>query len=617
MRAVETFPRTEELKPTADQLARLNAWLTQEIDDAISARKQQEALWRELLRMYEGVPKNPAKYNSIIEGYEAIEITLGAIATDSIYAMAINLLYTVAPLVTSRAVRARWVPHAKALQVFVNHVAENEINLRKASEHTIFDNCQLGSGIYYIPFTERVKRTYSTKVVSRGPMVISVPPEDFLTPGGAYDDLQLSRWCAMRIWHTEDELQTRAKFRGWKIDAAQEYAGKDWVRTRREALARTYTNVPDRRALVYEDYDIYAHYDLDEDGFDEDILVSWNYGAKEVMKVRFNPYDTRPFEAMRYQLRPHLFPGIGVMEMTRPYQQEVTELHNHQIINTMLANTRMWAVRTGTLDEGTVAVWPNKVLEFSDPEADIKELKLSDINASLPQTQAMAIGLAEQRTGSNSMGNPRPSQIMGSRTPANTTIALLQQVNQRFTPAFDDIRLATGGAVKQAIRRYAELVQDGDQGVVAHIQQLLGENDAALLIELLQQPDYAQAVAVELTASSATANRDADRQNAVMLVNLLGQYYAKTLELVAIAANPQTPEAVRSVARKIADSAGELIDRTIRTFDQIRDPSAFIIQIEDELDGQMGAADAVGMTGLANLLLGGQQVPAGLPPGTA
>ena len=78
--------------------------------------------------------------------------------------------------------------------------------------------------------------------------------------------------------------------------------------------------------------------------------------------------------------------------------------------------------------------------------------------------------------------------------------------------------------------------------------------------------------------------KDGDRQNAMMLVNILAQYYQRTLELVAIAANPQTPPAVVEVAKKIADSAGEIIDRTIRTFDQIRDPSTFIIQVEEEID---------------------------------
>lgn len=619
MRNVETFPFVEELKVSEAQKNTLNDWMTQEVEDARGSRRSQENLWRDLLRMYEGVPKNPAKYNSIVENAPIIEVTLGAIATDSIYAQAIDLLYTPSPLLTCRATSARWTDHAKATQRFTNHIAANECKLRKASEHSLFDNCQLGTGIYYIPFHERVRKTYSTKVVTRGPQIISVPPEDFLTPGGIYDDIQLSKWVAIRLWPTKSDLELRKKYRGWDIDHATPYGGTDWVRSRREALARSIESI-ERRSPIYETYDFYCYYDIDDDGIDEDLLVSWDYTSRSIMKIRYCPYDLRPFEVMRYQLRAHLFAGIGVMEMTRPYQEEMTELHNHQLINVMLANTRMWAVRTGTLDEGAIAVHPNKILEFTDPQADIKELKCSDIYNSLPMTQGQVASLAERRVGLNNLNAPNQSAVMGNRTPGITTLSLLQQVNRRFTPAFDDMRNATSAAVRQCVQRYAELVQDGDPQVLTHLQKILGEKDAALVQEVLSQPDFSEAVAVELTASSASTNRDADRQNAIMLVNLLGQYYQRTLELVAIASNPQTPPPVVEVAKKIATSAGEIIDRTIRTFDQIRDPQTFIIEIQDELDQGVGAVDQQGLQMLSALLTnpqGAEPPAAGVPVGTA
>ena len=73
--------------------------------------------------------------------------------------------------------------------------------------------------------------------------------------------------------------------------------------------------------------------------------------------------------------------------------------------------------------------------------------------------------------------------------------------------------------------------------------------------------------------SNYRTNKEADRQNAMMLIQILMGYYQRVLELVAIAADPQAPPEVKEVAIKIAEASGEVIDRTIRTFDSVRDPA--------------------------------------------
>jgi hypothetical protein len=68
---------------------------------------------------------------------------------------------------------------------------------------------------------------------------------------------------------------------------------------------------------------------------------------------------------------------------------------------------------------------------------------------------------------------------------------------------------------------------------------------------------------------------------------------------------------VRNVAVKIAEASGEVIDRTIRTFDQVRDPAAFIVDMESAI-GAVGQGDAAmaqllgmfGMGGMENAQMG-------------
>lgn len=610
MRVVERHVITEDLaRVRPERREALRAWLDREIEDALASRAQQDAVWREALRLYEGVAKNPAR-NFPVENAPNTEVTLGAIAVDSLYAQILDLIYNISPLVTTRAITPDAVQAAKALQTFINWGVTNEWNLRPASEHTILDDVQLGTGVYYVPFVEMKKKTRLARWMARGPRIVSVPLEDFVLPAGAGGDLQLEPWVAVRTWYTEGEFADQATAGDWTRDVAQPVGQVGWVRSQRERLGHSVgTKV---WSALYEIYRVWCYFDLDDDGTDEDLLVVYDRTSRQVLSLRYSPYERRPLEAMRYQLRAHLFYGMGVMDMIKPYQEEATEVHNARVLNMLLANARFWKAKHGSVPE-TMRVWPGKVQMMQEP-ADLDPVQMADVYPSSGQAEAIVISLAERRVGVNDMSLPRPSQVLGSRTPGITTLSMLQQVNRRFTPAFDGVRFATAAAIRQCLYRYQERLLSSDMEAEAHILRVLGPEQGALVVDLLKDDAFDEAVAVELQASSAVTNRDAERQNALLLVNILTQYYQRTLELVAIAANPQTPEPVREVARKIAEAAGEMIDRTIRAFDQVRDPETFIIRMDEQLDAIDGL-NAEGMLGLQQMLQSvSTQIASGQPP---
>ena len=144
----------------------------------------------------------------------------------------------------------------------------------------------------------------------------------------------------------------------------------------------------------------------------------------------------------------------------------------------------------------------------------------------------------------------------------------------------------------------------------------MGE-DAFGVIELLKDEYFDEAVTVDLTAASASVNREADKQNSVMLMNLLAQYQQRTIELAQLAANPQIPESVRAIAIKAATATGEIIERTVRTFDSIRDPETFVLDVEKEMQDlhQNAGVTQEQMVGLVQGLLT-QQNEASVPERT-
>lgn len=590
MRTIErhdggTLPRLRRTKKRDD---RLTDYLTSQLEDALSARAAQDQLHAELLRMYKGVPKTPYRHVPI-ENAPNLEVTIGATEVDGIYAQATELLFTISPTVTARATpkgkgaaQAEAVLDAKAVQKWTNWGTANEWGLRPAADQVLLEDVQLGTGVYYTPWMETVRVTDVAKVVDVGPKIIPVPSDDFIVPGGAYADIEDLSWVDMRSWLTEPELQERKKLRKWDITNVTPAGHISYLRQRREDLAQTHN--ASKLGKLYEIHDVYVRFDYDGDGYAEDLLAIFDRSSRTLCALSYQPYDTRPFSVMRYQLQPFLFYGLGVLEMMRPFQEEVTEIHNQRLTNSMLANNREFKARPGTVRGGVLTRYPGKVHEMNDPVADLIEMKMSDVYPSAGYNEEQTTALAQRRVGANPTQGSSP--LSSSRTPGVTAATFLQMQNRRFVPAFDSMRLATSQAVVQCVQRYRERLLAGDLRARQQIVRVVGEEDAARIERVLVQDGFSEMVTVELTASSAMLNRESDKQNALALVNVFGAYSDKTLQYMAVASNPQTPPPVREAAMQAIQKGSELMDRTFRTFDQMRDPEAFVIDVS-------GAPDAV------------------------
>jgi hypothetical protein len=606
--------RRARLERTEDRDNRLKSWLGTEIEAALGSRRRLENVWREARRQYDGVPKRPVR-TSPIPNAPNIEITVGAIATDQVVSAATDALFTASPLLIARHNNERWVNHAKAAQTFVNWMTANEVRLRHAVDQAFIDDAQLGTAAYYTPWVREVRKTDIRRTINEHPEIIPIAPENLIIPALSTADIQDARWVGLRFTYTKTEVEDRAAANPrWDISKTMPVATIEWQRDHREQLGHV-RNVAHIREH-FEFIDVYAYFDYDEDGECEDLLITWDRSSGAIVALGYNPYDIRPINKMVYQARAHLPYGIGVMEMIQPYQEEATELHNYKILNAMLSNAAMYVATTASGISETMEVWPSKVVIVDD----INSFKPFPMAPPFPQMalfEQSAMTLAESRVGLR--GELSMLAKGGSRTPATTALSLLQQTNRRFTTAFDQARLATAGAVRQCLWRYSERVKVNDENVREHFHDVLNDNDAELLWELLEQDNFERSVSVEFTAASATVSREADRQNALLLMQTMDQTHQRIAELVSLASQEGVPEELRQGAIKMIRAKNEMFERLLRTFDMVRDPSTFVADITPELEAasqqreqeEQIMAQLQQVAGANGGLL---PVPAGVPP---
>lgn len=613
MRYVEALETTTKFKRSKKNDARLAKYLATEIEDALAAKMELDLAIKEALRQYNGVPKNPTR-NVPIENGPNIEVTLGAIAVDALYAQALTNVWSVSPLVTCRDTSNNGVftEDVKALQRFCDHGAAVAWGARKASEHGFFDCIQLGTGAFHVPYLRGVKKTVTRRVIERGPKILPIPLEDTICPGGAVQDPERMPWCGYRTWMSENEVEDQRLVPDdsalkWDTAGMKPTGQIGEVRSHRESMGQTRSNA--KLNQLYEVFHLFVSFDYDGDGEDEELRVVWDRTSKALAWVGMSKHDYRPMEIFVYQVRAHLAFGLGVMTMMRPYQEEVTEAHNDRAVNVKLANTKMYKSRIGAVQEEIITTMAGRNIPLANPETDLMEMKLAEVYPSAVQNQVVTMSLAERRVGVNELSAPKPSQVLGSRTPAFTAASVLQQQYTRFSPAFDNMRNGLTGAIIQCLWRYHEmLLGQGEDGEAANdIRAVLGDEDGNRVIRLLRLDNFTQCVQVELTASSASVNRDSDKQNALLLVNLLLSYYERTMNLATLASAPGVPPLVAETAKKVSDAAGEVIERTIRTFDQIRDPKRFIVDLSMMIDEAVGPVPAQGLQGIIQQFAGAMQ----------
>lgn len=603
---VERHRTAQKLERSADLDARLVADLSSIIEQGFADRFPQDLEWRNARRQYAAIPRQPYR-NTPIPDAPNIEVPLGAIASDAIYGQVIATIYSGDPLLSVRALDQLYIDHAKAMQRWVNYVVEHEVGLRNATDDAWLDVIQLGTAAYYIPHVEHVRLGKVYKTTHTGPRIIPIAPENILFPGGSRGDVQHENWVALRWWYSKTDLMLRGAKSGWDIEKAMPVAHVDYVRQATEHYGKTSSSANFTWFEHYEVLEVYICYDYHNDGQFIELLVYFDRSAQHLLHVQVQPYDLRPIEPMVYQKRAHLAYGLGVMEMMRTFEDEASDIHSHRTLNMLLANARMWAVTDGSVAD-TMKVWPNRFIPVRDKDG-IKELRLADIYPSAQQAEQSVTALAERRVGTDGlMGASRQGPI-GTRTPGITAMSVMKEQDDRFTAPFDNMRLATSRAVVQALWRQREVLLSGNAQLEAHIESVLGE-DAPLVIELLKSPKFEHSVQVEFTAAKPTVNREADRQNAVLMWNtMMTGYYRPVMELLTTISVPGTPPMLIEVSKQIIEKAGELADRFLRTFDQMRDPQRFTVSASGEIEEhqlQMEQQTAMqGMTSIISALLGG------------
>lgn len=549
----------------------LPQFLSSELEEALYAHELKLEWINESNRLYMGDPIT-ARKTFPWDGAANLVVPLVGITVDSIVARIINTIFAVQPFWSAQALIKDLEPVVHPLQDFMEWSRINELDMYMQIRSWIVEVVKHGWAylkIYWESFTHRTfvisagAARPRDKIVRR-PQVKHILLADIICQAGIEDELNQAEWMAHRIRLTDGQLRWRKHDRVYQeVDKILAHKAEMTPMEEKVLQNELEEAAPRPRDKLNTLYEVYADLPLGGSDLPVPVMITYHHETRTIARCVYNPdvMGERPFKKGKFIDREGKRDGIGISRQLALLQEEISTLHNQQVDNATLANTRFFIGRRGVVRNGT-KVWPGRFLTVPDPSKDIITLPMADVYPSMRQLETSCLAYSERRSGVADYQLGRESNVMGNRATATGTLALIQEGNRRFDLNVRDVRDCLGAVGKKLLILNAQFRPSG-------MAYFVKGQDGELIEQVLNLPDefLADGIGMELTASTATINREIEKQGLMAMMGTLTQYYQQLIQISGIAMNPQTPPPVQQMAVQMADGARYLMSMIVQTYE--------------------------------------------------
>lgn len=298
-------------------------------------------------------------------------------------------------------------------------------------------------------FGPRFLEVYTDReeVVHDAPEVALVPPEDFVVEADAPFDLQRADHVIHRYWMTLSELRREVSLGVFELsddewrrveglagtDRLSASEGTDQVKLKAEEVTGVQTVTKQGGPELVELLEGYLRWDVDEDGAEEEILVTIPRGAPDVVlrAARLEEvfrHGLRPFVLFYFNPVADSIWSIGIPQILEGLQVEFDVIHNQRTDAGTIANTPFGVyVPAAGFNPERMPIRPG----YMYPVDDVNAVRWYAPPSALPwsfQEEAGLWMLVERRTKVNDLTLGRIGETQGAaRTASGAQILASQQ----------------------------------------------------------------------------------------------------------------------------------------------------------------------------------------------
>ena len=606
----------DKVDPASQQM--LVEWLVHEINTALGERRQLEDDWKRYHKVYKSLPEHDVKTFPFL-GAANLVIPVAATDVDVIYARLMGILFAPDHLFATRPKKPEMIEFARTLQEFLQAVQNSELDAYNAVADAVMEMTKLGTAILKTRYKRESAMVYEFRETPMGvledhrqvrlydhPQIAHVSLYDFLVPAMA-QDIQSSPWAAERVLLTWQQYMNRVRegvyiaapgLENWKANVRGSH-----VLEHLQELDNYKAGVGDK----LEFWECWTKYDIEGIGEPRAVTVTIHLPTWSVVRINYNPYISQeyPYDKMRFLRQEKRFYGIGMCEMLETFQDEVTAMHNQRIDSGTIANSTMFKGRTGTVREDE-PIFPGRWFLVDNME-DVQVMNMgSGKFDSSTNYEGVTMDYAKRRSGVNEHIAGQFAPSIGYAT-AHTNIQQLQQATQRFDQTLREIREALGSVALKVTELYQQFDRPG------RAYEVLGQKDGDVFQRFIEFPiaEIREGVAIEVTATSASLNKETEVRTNTILMQMLSQFYKEVLDGLMLAYTPGLPPQLQAIIFQMIQG-GTVLMRRILDAHGVQDPDDLVPHIQGLLSGNLPIGQLV-----SESLLGGGGGPAGMPAGNA
>lgn len=466
-----------------------------------------------------------------------------------------------------------------AIQEYLGYVAlePTELDLYRVVRDWFGDVVKLGTGTIKQPWVKNFidvvaptgdgtgKVTFSKKLEYEGPRPEKIKFEDFKYEV-ASPTIEAMDFKYHVIHLQKQQLEERG-FTGvynnvvvQDVLRSSDRSSPDVVQQQKEQDA----NVSTVAGYGFEEWDIcecHFKYRVDASHYCK-VIIWYHERSNNILRSFYYYYPSDIFITARMFYRDDMFPGMGFAEILAPFQEEISQIHNQRRDNMTVANMKMFRVDPDSVLNKGFETFPSAMLPAKKDELEPIEFGVPVVGEI--DSERLTLELAERRSG---VSPPMQGQGAGTNTKrgvytAMGTMALIQEGNNRTDLNITDIRYAFTKLGRLICQEYGMFGMGDRERMFGKKGKLAKEALEAMIDGRMALPIY---------ASTASINREVEKQNDMMLMGVADRYHQTISAMLAAANNPMTPPAVQEYTTK-AVAASHLLMQTVYHhfgFDQV------------------------------------------------
>ena len=433
------------------------------------------------------------------------------------------------------------------------------------------------------------KPQFTEKELYRGPRPEVVPFEDFAINKNA-TKLETARFKYHIIHLSRFELEERAWLGRYDKAKVAEILKQSDRPSRVQMEGDVQKNIRQNNNSLDEQWDLYeCHYpyyvDFNGEKIRINIIETYHYATKTSMRAFYNwyPGNQNIFFGARLGYTDRGIYGLGFCDILKMSQQELSAAHNRYADNGTLANTNLFRIDpdAATRVDANFAIYPSVAMPFKKDEFEAMPLG-REIDTGIDRERQM-LELVKYRTGLDSGMSAAGGGVVNPKRgiySAMGTFSALQAGNRKSNLRIADFRLVHMEIGSKALELYAEMG-------LGKKAKYFGKQ-AEWLKKALDNIKNGR-IRIPVKASTASINKEMEKQNDMLMVNLMRQHYMGISQILQNL--PQAPEHMKDYLANVIIGSDFLMRHVLRNFghddiSRLLPEPKFIQQLKEQQDEQ-------------------------------